>query len=63
MAHSLTKKDADELLSRMENEAEASTEKELTAETWNETFDENNSIETPIGRVKMGENQITKFFF
>ena len=59
---SLTKEEADELLSRMENDAEISTEKELTAETWNETFDENNSIETPIGRVKMGENQISKFF-
>ena len=62
VGRSLTKEEADELLSLMEQNAENSTEKELTAETWNETFDENNSIETPIGRVKMGENQITKFF-
>lgn len=59
---SLTEEDTTELLSRMEDDAEVSTEKELTPETWNETFDASNSIETPIGRVKMGENQISKFF-
>ena len=59
---SLTEEDTTELLSRMEDDAEVSTEKELTPETWNETFDASNSIETPIGRVKMGANQISKFF-
>ena len=46
----------------MESAAEISSEKELTPETWAETFDENNFIATPIGSVKMGGNQITKFF-
>lgn len=49
-------------MSRMESAAEISSEKELTPETWAETFDENNFIATPIGSVKMGGNQITKFF-
>lgn len=58
----LAEQDVKTLLARMEADAEVSTEKELTAQTWSETFDEGNSIETPIGRVKMGDNQITKFF-
>lgn len=59
---SLTEDEAYTLLSNMEDSADISTEKTLTADTWNETFDENNSIETPMGRVKMGDNQIAKFF-
>ena len=58
----LSGEEADLLLSRMESAAEISSEKELTPETWAETFDENNFIATPIGSVKMGGNQITKFF-
>lgn len=58
----MTEKEVNVLLERMETDAETSTEKDLTAETWAETFDENNSIETPLGRVKMGDNQLAKFF-
>lgn len=58
----LNKEEAERLLSNMESQAEASEEVELTPEAWSKTFDENNSTDTPIGRVKMGEGQITKFF-
>ena len=58
----LNKEQAKGLLSRMESSAEDASEKPLTAESWAETFDENNSTDTPIGRVKMGDHQVTKFF-
>ena len=58
----LNKEEAERLLSNMESQAEASEEVELTPAAWSKTFDENNSTDTPIGRVKMGEGQITKFF-
>lgn len=51
---SLSKEQAGDLLGRMEANAEKSNEKELTAETWSETFDENNSIETQLGALKWG---------
>ena len=53
----LSGEEADLLLSRMESAAEISSEKELTPETWAETFDENNFIATPIGSVKMEETR------
>ena len=46
----------------MNNNAEESYEKELTPQTWAETFDEKNKIKTPLGLVKMGDGQISKFF-
>lgn len=51
----------DSLLERMEDSAEVYEEKELTPQAWAEAFDEDNSIDTPLGRVKMGENQMMKF--
>ena len=58
----LNKDQVTSLLKNMEDNAETSTELELTPETWSAVFDENNSTNTPLGRVKMGEGQIMKFF-
>lgn len=46
----------------MEANAEDDPSVTLTTETWMETFGINNSLETPIGIVKMGESQYQKFF-
>lgn len=62
IGRSLTEAEAEALISSMEANAETAPEVELNAESWSNSFDENNSIETPVGRVKMGDNQITKFF-
>ena len=62
VGRSLNAEEADMLISQMEQSAEVAPEMELNFQTWSETFDETNSIETPIGRVKMGDNQLTKFF-
>ena len=58
----LNKDQVTSLLKNMEDNAETSTELELTPETWSAVFDENNSTNTPLGRVKMGEGQTMKFF-
>ncbi len=52
----------DILLSQMREQAEVAPMVELTPTTWNERFGENGSANTPLGEVKMGENQIAKFF-
>ena len=58
----LTNEGVADLLSQMEETAEVAPELSLTPENWAEIFGENNSITTPVGQVKMGDNQITKFF-
>lgn len=58
----LTSEDADNLLSAMEARAEAAPDIELTPTNWVEQFGEDGMVETPIGKVKMGENQIAKLF-
>ena len=58
----LTNEGVADLLSQMEETAEVAPELSLTPENWAEIFDENNSITTPVGQVKMGDNQINKFF-
>lgn len=52
----------DTLLSQMREQAEVDPTVELTPTTWNERFGESGFINTPLGNVKMGENQIAKFF-
>ena len=52
----------DTLLSQMREQAEVDPMVELTPTTWNERFGESGFINTPLGNVKMGENQIAKFF-
>ena len=44
----------------MEENAIEDPEIRLTPQTWLETFGINNSIDTPIGKVRMGENQYAK---
>ena len=52
----------DILLAQMREQAEVAPDVELNPTTWNERFGENGIIITPLGEVKMGENQIAKFF-
>ena len=58
----LTSEDADNLLSAMEARAEVAPDIELTPINWVEQFGEDGMVDTPIGKVKMGENQIAKLF-
>ena len=44
----------------MEQRATVAPELELTIENWDAQFGENGIVSTPIGEVKMGENQFTK---
>jgi hypothetical protein len=44
----------------METEAEAAPVMELTAENWYAQFGKDGMVETPLGQVKMGENQFLK---
>ncbi len=62
IGRSATEEEAAGLIAQMEAGAEVAPEVELNPTSWAETFDDDNSIETPIGRVKMGEHQISKFF-
>ena len=52
--------EVEELLARMSDIAEVMPNTTLTPETWMQTFGINNSLSTPIGNVKMGENQYNK---
>ena len=54
--------EADALLSDMERNAEQKPELELNPQNWFEQFGEDGVVSTPLGQVKMGENQIAKLF-
>ena len=58
--HSLSQEEAQVLITEMEANAEVAPEIELTIENWDSLFGEDGIVETPIGEVKMGENQFTK---
>ena len=60
VGQSLTKEEADGLVSEMENRAEPARELELTPENWTAEFGEDGKVTTPLGEVKMGENQYFK---
>lgn len=60
IGRSLTEQEATELIARMEATAEVAPEIELTIENWDAEFGEDGIVNTPIGEVKMGENQFTK---
>ena len=60
IGQSLSKDEADSLVSEMENRAEPARELELTPENWTAEFGEDGKVGTPIGEVKMGENQYLK---
>ena len=46
----------------MERNAEQKPELELNPQNWFEQFGEDGVVSTPLGQVKMGENQIAKLF-
>ncbi len=56
----LTRGEALAIIADMEEHAEVAPEMELTIENWNAEFGEDGRVNTPIGEVKMGENQFTK---
>lgn len=60
IGRSLTEQEATELIKRMEASAEVAPTIELTPENWIAQFGEDGTVETPIGIVKMGENQYFK---
>lgn len=60
IGQSLSKDEADSLVSEMENRAEPARELELTPENWTAEFGEDGKVATPLGEVKMGENQYFK---
>lgn len=56
----LTHDEAISLIAKMEERANVAPEVELTIENWDAQFGEDGRVVTPIGEVKMGENQFTK---
>lgn len=56
----LTLEEVDTIISAMESNAVPAPEIELTPENWVAEFGENGIVATPIGDVKMGENQYFK---
>ena len=60
IGRSLSDEEANAVISRMEASAVEAPELELTPENWDEQFGEDGIVATPIGDVKMGENQYKK---
>ena len=58
----LSEADADNVIAQMESSAETAPELELTPDNWAAEFGEDGIVSTPIGDVKMGENQVAKLF-
>ena len=58
----LDSEEADLLMSAMEQNAEAMPIIELTPDNWVAEFGQNGTVSTPIGDVKMGDNQLAKLF-
>ena len=58
----LSEVDADNVIAQMESSAEVAPELELTPDNWSAEFGEDGIVSTPIGDVKMGENQVAKLF-
>ena len=56
----LTKKEAADFIAQMELGADVAQEVPLTIENWDKEFGEDGIVSTPIGDVKMGENQFAK---
>lgn len=62
VGRSLTEKESATLIAEMEAQAETAPEMELTPANWQREFGADGMVDTPLGKVKMGENQITKLF-
>lgn len=56
----LSEEEAAVLITQMESTAEFANDLELNPENWESEFGESGILETPIGPVKMGENQYLK---
>ena len=56
----LTQAQAQAIITSMEEHAEVAPEMALTIENWDAEFGEDGIVQTPIGKVKMGEHQFTK---
>lgn len=57
---SMTHDEAIAFIAEMEDHAEVAPEIDFTIENWDAQFGENGIVPTPIGDVKMGENQFAK---
>ena len=62
IGRSLTEQEATELIARMKAAAEVAPTIELTPENWIAQFGEDGIVETPVGIVKMGANQLLKLY-
>lgn len=62
VGRSLTDEEAGQVIGQMEAAAEPAPELELTPENWVAEFGEEGKVQTPVGEVKMGENQLAKLF-
>lgn len=60
IGRSMTADEAQDFIADMELDAEIAPEIDLTIENWDDLFGEDGIVSTPIGEVKMGENQFTK---
>ncbi len=60
IGRSLTADEAEDFIADMEENANTAPDVELTIENWDALFGEEGKVITPIGEVKMGENQFTK---
>ncbi len=60
IGRSMTADEAQDFIADMELSAEIAPEIDLTIENWDTLFGEDGIVSTPIGNVKMGENQFTK---
>lgn len=59
LGRNLNEEESTHILSQMEGRAEVAPDLELSIENWDNAFPDG-KITTPIGEVKMGENQYTK---
>lgn len=60
IGRSMTADEAQDFIADMELSAEIAPEIDLTIENWDALFGEDGIVSTPIGNVKIGENQFTK---
>lgn len=60
IGRSMTADEAQDFIADMELNAGIAPEIDLTIENWDALFGEDGIVSTPIGEVKMGENQFTK---
>lgn len=62
LGRSLSEQEASDLIARMEANAEVAPAIKLTPENWIAQFGEEGTVETPIGIVKIGANQLQKLY-